>query len=59
LRTVFVYPVKMTWKECRRVYGTGVATNEAGNGRMFYSYINRRMDVLVDASGNVISLGIY
>ncbi len=59
LRTVFVYPVKMSWKECRRVYGSGVATNDAGNGRTFYSYLSRRLDVLVDASGNVISLGIY
>jgi hypothetical protein len=32
---------------------------DAGSGRMFYSYLNRRLDVLVEAMENVISLGIY
>lgn len=59
LRTVFVYPLKMSWRECRRVYGSRVSTADAGSGRTFYSYLNRRLDVLVDSSGNVISLGIY
>ena len=28
-------------------------------GRKFYSYVNRRLDVLVDPAGKVISLGLY
>ena len=28
-------------------------------GRKFYSYTNRRLDVLVDPDGKVISLGLY
>jgi hypothetical protein len=59
LRTVFIYPVKMTWQACRQVYGSNVTSAATPQGRKFYSYLNRRMDVLVDASGRVISLGFY
>jgi hypothetical protein len=59
LRTVFVYPQKMSWRDCRRAYGSSVSKTDAGSGRTFYSYLTRRLDVLVDATGNVISLGIY
>ncbi len=59
LRTVFVYPQKMSWRECQRAYGASVSAAHPGSGRTFYSYRNRRLDVLVDAAGNVISLGIY
>ncbi len=59
LRTVFAYPWKMRWQECRRLWGAQVQSTEANRGRTFYSYIDRRLDVLVDAAGNVISLGLY
>jgi hypothetical protein len=59
LRTVFVYPVKMTWNECRLTYGADISAADAAKGRKFYSYLNRRMDVLVDPAGKVISLGLY
>ena len=59
LRTVFVYPVKMTWNECRQTYGADISAADAPKGRKFYSYLNRRMDVLVDAAGKVISFGLY
>lgn len=59
LRTVFVYPWKMSWPECRRLWGAQVQSTQANKGRIFYSYVNRRLDVLVDASGYVISLGLY
>jgi hypothetical protein len=59
LRTVFVYPLQMTWTECRKTFGASVRATPANKGRTFYSYLNRRMDVLVDASGKVISLGMY
>jgi hypothetical protein len=59
LRTVFVYPWKMSWAECRRNWGVKVQSTDANKGRVFYSYVDRRLDVLVDASGNVISLGLY
>jgi hypothetical protein len=59
LRTVFVYPPRMTWGECRRLWGTDVSSADARQGRTFYSYLNRRLDVLVDQKGKVISLGLY
>ena len=59
LRTVFVYPPRLTWQQCRRVWSGPVAAADAAQGRKFYSYTNRRLDVLVDATGKVISLGWY
>lgn len=59
LRTVFVYPPRLTWQECHRVWSGPVAAADAAQGRKFYSYTNRRLDVLVDPSGKVISLGWY
>jgi len=59
LRTVFGYPSKLTWKDCQRLWGSQVASADARQGRRFYSYLNRRLDVLVDQNGNVISLGLY
>jgi hypothetical protein len=59
LRTVFVYPAKMTWNDCRLMYGADTSAANVAKGRKFYSYLNRRMDVLVDSAGKVISLGFY
>lgn len=59
LRTVFVYPPRLTWQQCRRVWSGPVAAADAAQGRKFYSYTNRRLDVLVDPAGKVISLGWY
>jgi hypothetical protein len=59
LRTVFVYPQKMTWQEVQRRWRGDVSAADAPQGRKFYSYTNRRLDVLVDAEGRVISLGLY
>jgi hypothetical protein len=59
LRTVFVYPPRLTWQDCRRLWNGPVAAADAAQGRKFYSYTNRRLDVLVDPAGKVISLGWY
>jgi hypothetical protein len=59
LRTVFVYPQRLTWPEARRRWTGEVNAADARQGRKFYSYANRRLDVLVDAGGKVISLGLY
>ncbi len=59
LRTIFVYPLQMTWLQCRKTFGANVRATPANKGRIFYSYLNRRMDVLVDQGGKVISLGMY
>jgi hypothetical protein len=59
LRTVFVYPWTMTWKDCLRQWGAKVNSTGVSQGRVFYSYLNRRLDVLVDPAGKVISFGLY
>ena len=59
LRTLFVYPQDMTWQVCRQNFGVNVRSTQANKGRTFYSYLDRRLDVLVDATGKVISLGMY
>jgi hypothetical protein len=59
LRGVFAYPWKMMWQECRRLWGAHVTARKANQGRTFYSYLDRRLDVLVDRAGQVISLGLY
>jgi hypothetical protein len=59
LRTVFVYPWNLTWQECRKLWGANVSATEGNKGRVFYSYVNRHLDVLVDHDGKVISLGLY
>ncbi len=59
LRTVFVYPWYMSWADCRRRWGINVSAARANKGRMFYSYLDRRLDVLVDSDGRVVSLGLY
>ena len=59
LRTLFVYPHDMTWQECRHEFGMNVRSTQANKGRIFYSYLDRHLDVLVDSAGKVISLGMY
>jgi hypothetical protein len=59
LRSVFVYPWQMTWDDARQQWGEQVTAAKANKGRMFYSYVNRRLDVLVDPDGRIVSLGLY
>ena len=48
-----------SWLQVHRRWAGEVSAADAQQGRKFYSYANRRMDVLVDAQGRVISLGLY
>jgi hypothetical protein len=59
LRSVYVYPQRMTWQDVRHRWRGEVSAAEAPQGRKFYSYTNRHLDVLVDGEGKVISLGLY
>jgi hypothetical protein len=59
LRTVFVYPWNMSWLDARKLWGPNVTATDATKGRKFFSYLNRRLDVLVDSTGKVISFGLY
>jgi hypothetical protein len=59
LRTVFVYPYHLTWQDARREWGGNVSETTANNGRRFYSYSARRLDVLVDTTAKAIRFGLY
>ena len=59
LRSVFVYPWDMTWEECQHLWGAQALPAKSNKGRTFYSYADRHLDVLVDADGKVVSLGLY
>jgi hypothetical protein len=59
LRSAFIYPWSLTWVDCKELWGEEVNTTAMANGNKFRSYLNRRLDVLVDKAGKVINLGIY
>jgi len=59
LESIFVYPFQMTWQECKDAWGANVMVARTSRGRVFYSYLNRQLDVLVDSGGSVISIGLY
>ncbi len=59
LRSVFAYPWDMRWADCVRIWGSRAASSKANKGRTFYSYTDRRLDVLVEPDGKVVSLGLY
>jgi hypothetical protein len=59
LRTVYVYPWRMNWADCTKRWGANTSTLQANKGRTFYSYLDRRLDVLVGPDGQVISVGLY
>jgi len=59
MRTVFLYPRNLTWVDCRHEFGGKVNAALAQKGRKFYSFLDRRLDVLVDPAGKVVSLGLY
>src|SRR2546425_10533122 len=59
LRTIFVYPWKMTWKDCVELWSDDVSTTQNPDGTRFHFYRTRNLDVLLDASGSVINLGVY
>jgi len=47
------------WLRAILVRGGNVRSTEGNKGRIFHSYVNRRVDVLVDQRGTVISFGLY
>lgn len=59
LTTVFIYPWRMTWAECRELWGEDTSVTKVANGNTFRSYRERRLDVLLDEDGTVVNLGVY
>jgi hypothetical protein len=58
LTNIYLYPMRMTWDECRRLWGSDYRVSYL-NGQKFYLYKNRRLNVQVDKHNMVISLGVY
>jgi len=44
--------------DCRNLWGSNVNSTEANHGRTFCSYLNRRLDGLVEPTGKVVCLGM-
>lgn len=59
LTNVFGYPLNMTWEECKRLWGDNARTVKNADGTRFRAYRDRHLNVMLDKSDKVISLGIY
>lgn len=59
LHDYYIYPVNVTWEDCKRLWGNDVRVTKNKNGTRFYMYKNRHMNVLVGSNGTVMSLGVY
>lgn len=56
---IFMYPARMTWDDCKRVWGDDVNVMRNPDGSQFRAYKNRHLNVLIDRRSNVVSIGVY
>jgi hypothetical protein len=59
LAGIYAYPFKLTWDECKQLWGNKVKTLKNADGSKFYQYKDRRLNVLVDKRGDVYNIGLY
>ena len=59
LHDFFIYPVNVTWEDCKKLWGNNVRIQKSNNGTRFYMYKDRHLNVLVSANGTVVSFGVY
>jgi len=59
LTNVFGYPLSMTWQQCKQLWGENASSAKQPNGTHFRLYRDRHLNVLLDKSDKVLSLGIY
>lgn len=59
LTNVFGYPLNMTWEQCKQLWGENASNAKKPDGTHFRLYKDRHLNVLLDKSDKVISLGIY
>jgi hypothetical protein len=59
LVNIYAYPWKMTWKECKVIWGDDVKTKKEPSGKKLYIYKNRRINVIVNSHGIVEIIGVY
>jgi len=56
---IYLYPARMTWDDCRKLWGDQVNVVKNTDGTTSNNYKSRRLNVLLDKRGDVISIGIY
>ena len=59
LAGIYAYPWKLSWDECKQLWGNKVKTLKNPDGSKFYEYKDRRLNVLVDKRGDVYNIGLY
>ncbi len=60
LRAIYLYPAgRMTWDDCKRIWGDKVQKQKSADGTKFYAYKDRRIAVLLDKDDNVINFGVF
>ena len=59
LTNVFGYPFTMTWEQCKQLWGENARTVKNTDGTHFREYRDRHLNVMLDKSDKVLSLGIY
>jgi hypothetical protein len=59
LTNLYGFPWDMSWEQCKSLWGENARLMRNANGTKFYLYRDRKLNVLLDKSGKVISLGAY
>jgi hypothetical protein len=59
LRAVYAYPYRSTLQEAQALWGRKYKETKNPNGTHLYMYQDRRLIVVTDSNGGVISLGVY
>ncbi len=49
----------MTWNECKQIWGSNARIIKYANGTRSHSYKDRHLNVLVDGTGQVVTIGVY
>jgi hypothetical protein len=59
LTIVYLYPNRLTWDDCKKLWGDDITAKPNTDGTKVYVYNNRRLNVYLDKDDKVINLGIY
>jgi Trypsin-like peptidase domain len=59
ISNLYGFPWDMSWEQCKSLWGENASLKRNANGTKFYLYRDRKLNVLLDKSGKVISLGVY
>jgi hypothetical protein len=60
LRAVYLYPSgRITWTDCKKMYGDNVQKVRGENGTKIYAYRDRALSVLLDKNDVVINFGLF